>query len=88
MGAFKRFDEKSAVIKRMRVDPEFQGQGIGGRLLDTMLEDIKERGYGRAVLDTAAEMVMAQHLYESRGFEIYKRDVQYGQSMMYYQKDI
>ncbi len=88
MGGFRRFDERSAVIKRMRVDPEFQGQGIGGRLLDTMLADIKECGYTRAVLDTASEMVAAQHLYESRGFELYKRDIQYGQGMMYYQKEL
>jgi len=72
----------------MRVDPEFQGIGIGGRILDTLLATAKELGYTRAILDTSVMQVPAQRLYESRGFELYKRDIQYGQGMMYYEKEL
>jgi len=71
MGALRKHDARTAEIKRMRVDPEFQGIGIGGR-----------------ILDTSVMQVPAQHLYESRGFELYKRDIQYGQGMMYYEKEL
>lgn len=88
MGALRKHDARTAEIKRMRVDPEFQGIGIGGRILDTLLATAKELGYTRAILDTSVMQVPAQRLYESRGFELYKRDIQYGQGMMYYEKEL
>ena len=88
MGAFRRFDADTAEVKRMRVDPEHQRKGIGTELLDRLLAKAKERGYTRAVLDVSTLQPAAIHLYESKGFELYKEDVHYGQQMRYYQRSL
>lgn len=39
MGVFKRIDEETAEIKRMRVHPDFQGRGFG----QTILEELEKK---------------------------------------------
>ena len=50
------------------VDPDFRGRGLGRRLLDAILEDLRSRGTPRVVLSTATENVPAQRLFERAGF--------------------
>jgi GNAT superfamily N-acetyltransferase len=50
------------------VAPDRWGQGIGGRIVDSVLAEVWSRGYGRAQLWTHASNERAQRLYESRGF--------------------
>ncbi|SDM16571.1 Ribosomal protein S18 acetylase RimI [Halogranum gelatinilyticum] len=69
----------TAEVKRMRVDPAWQGQGFGGQLLTALEERARERGFTHLVLDTTAAMEAAQGLYESHGFELVRRvDVAFG----------
>ena len=56
-------------IDNMGVDPAFQRQGLGGRLLDELLAWGKERGCPSAWLGTETDNVAARALYESRGAE-------------------
>lgn len=51
----------------LAVRPAHQGQGIGGRLHDALLEGLPHR---TAVLSTAAAETAATHLYSSRGWVI------------------
>ncbi len=51
----------------MAVLPNHQGQGLGGRLLDYILAEVKAIGSTRATLWTHSTSTRARALFESRG---------------------
>ncbi len=56
-------------IKRLFVSPEFRGQGIGKRLVLTVLERARLKGYKAALLDTEpTAMSVAKQIYLELGF--------------------
>ncbi|PVZ14310.1 GNAT family N-acetyltransferase [Actinomycetospora cinnamomea] len=55
-------------IKRMWVDPEVRGQGLGTRLLAYLTDLAREAGLRRLVLDTADDLLEARALYAREGF--------------------
>ena len=55
-------------LKRLYVDPEQRGKGVARALVESLLADAAELGYGWVYLDTAADMTDAQALYERVGF--------------------
>lgn len=73
MGAVRRVDAETAEIKRMRVLPEYQGQGLSTRLLKLLEGKAKELGYKRLVLDTSLKQEAAVHMYSKYGYKEYKR---------------
>ena len=54
-------------VVELAVRPSYQGQGIGGRLHDALLQGLPHR---TAVLSTAATETAAMHLYRKRGWVI------------------
>ena len=56
-------------ISMIYVVPDRWGAGLGGKVVDAVLEEARARGYRRAVLWTAADNIRAQRLYEGRGFQ-------------------
>lgn len=68
MGAFRRTDTKRAEIKRMRVDPEYQGRGYGRTILYALEERARAMGYEVLHLDTTAAQPAALHLYRNHGY--------------------
>lgn len=73
MGALKRVDSKTAEIKRMRVQPEYQGKGLGTKLLKLLEGKAKELGYTQLILDTSLQQEAALHIYSKHGYKEYKR---------------
>jgi ribosomal-protein-alanine N-acetyltransferase len=56
------------------VHPDLQGRGLGGALLDWMLERAAEGGYHSVSLEVRESNQPARGLYESRGFKtIFRR---------------
>jgi putative acetyltransferase len=55
-------------IKRVFVDPEAAGQGLGRALVVAMMSLARSSGHRRMVLDTMAPLVPAIRLYERLGF--------------------
>lgn len=55
--------------KRMRVVPACQRRGFGTRILRTLEDTARERGFERMVLDTGPEMTAARSFYEKHGHE-------------------
>ncbi len=53
------------------VADDYQGQGLGSRLIDRVLEGARARGLERVFLTVVKDNARALHLYESRGFVIY-----------------
>lgn len=73
MGALRRVDDGGedaawAEIKRMRVHPNFQRQGLGQAVLQQLEACAVKQGYTCLTLDTTTVQVGAQRFYEKNGY--------------------
>jgi len=59
MGALRHIDQQTAELKRMRVSPSLQQQGLGRRILHTLEARARELGYIAVVLDTNDQQTAA-----------------------------
>jgi ribosomal-protein-alanine N-acetyltransferase len=57
-----------AEILSLAVRPAMQGQGLGRRLVERALQDVRRRGAGRLLLEVAASNAPARALYGRLGF--------------------
>ena len=75
-GTYNHDSKQGAVvwIREVAVKPEYQGQGIGRRLVSQALQYGKRCGASRAFLAVDEENSGAIHLYESLGFVASKED--------------
>ena len=55
-------------VSMIFVAPGRWGEGIGGRLVDAVLDEARSAGYDRVQLWTQTDNPRAQRLYEGRGF--------------------
>jgi GNAT superfamily N-acetyltransferase len=67
-GAFRPMDATAVEVKRMFVEPDCRGRGIGRRLLAELEERARAAGYARARLETGLAQPEAIRLYESAGY--------------------
>ncbi|HMS25582.1 MAG TPA: GNAT family N-acetyltransferase [Acidimicrobiia bacterium] len=89
MGAYLRLDETTAKLRRMRVEPELQKQGIGRQLLDLLETEIRDRGYISIELNTTINQVAAQKLYEQTGYHVDRRETEgWPIELIYYRKEL
>jgi GNAT superfamily N-acetyltransferase len=86
MGALRRVDGQTAEIKRMRVDRELQGEGVGSRILDELIQKATELGYRRLILDTVENNKQARTFYEKRGFRLYQEKTISGLRLVLYER--
>jgi ribosomal protein S18 acetylase RimI-like enzyme len=88
MGAFRRIDTNLAEIKRMRVAPQFQGQGIGKMILKKLEESAIKKGYSTLILETSDKQTAANALYRSFGFVGIKHAIIDGYNCTWYEKKV
>ena len=67
-GGLRRFDARSAEIKRMYTDPSVRSRGVARRVLDALFDQARAIGYTRVVLETGTLQPHAIALYRSAGF--------------------
>jgi len=67
-GALRRLDEGIAELKRLWLLDEYQGQGIGYRLVTNLIDWARVKGYKRIRLQTSAEQIRALAFYRKVGF--------------------
>lgn len=67
-GALKRHDKRIGEVKRMYTRPDWQGQGIGRRLLGEIVNAATEDGLEVLVLETGNQHPSAWAIYEKAGF--------------------
>ena len=64
----RRLDEESCEMKRLYIQPQYQGLGIGSRLVQRIIADAKAIGYAAMMLDTLPFLAEALRLYKKFGF--------------------
>lgn len=69
-GAFKKYDEEKAEIKRMFVLPEYRGHGIGLNILKELELWASELNYAACILETGRKQPEAIRLYQKAGYTI------------------
>jgi len=69
-GAFKKYDDFTAEIKRIFVTKENRHQGISKLILNKLEELVRSKGYKYAVLETGIKQFEAINLYKNALYEI------------------
>jgi ribosomal protein S18 acetylase RimI-like enzyme len=59
-----------AYLYSFRVQPEYRSSGVGTRMMETVEEDLRERGYRFVTLNVARDNERAQQLYIRRGYRM------------------
>lgn len=68
--ALRRLDDRACEMKRLYLRPRFRGKGLGGKMVDALLNEAKLIGYSKMRLDTIpGKMDEAIKLYRSIGFK-------------------
>ena len=68
MGALRRHPGGIGEVKRMYTMPEYQGRGIGGRILAAIEDLARHEGLKSLVLETGTNFFAALRIYERGGF--------------------
>lgn len=66
--AFKSQDAGTVELKRMYVRPDQRGKGTGQKLVTSLIEEARNQGNRRIVLDSFHTMKGAHAIYRSMGF--------------------
>jgi len=66
----KGYDDVTSELKRLYVRPTFRGQNIGQQLVKMLIEEARQSGYQRIVLDSHISMKKAHAIYEECGFRL------------------
>ena len=65
----RKFSDSSCELKRMWIQPAYQNQGLGEKLLIKAMELGKHLGYTTMKLDTLQTMTGPIYLYKKHGFQ-------------------
>lgn len=69
-GAIRKYDDDTVELKRVFVHNEYQGRGIGSRLVSLLMEWAAELGYQRMILETGELLAESCAVYKKLGFEV------------------
>ncbi len=76
-GAIKKYDEQSAEVKRMFVDPAFRGRGIAKLILAELEQWAAELNFSSCILETGKRQTEAVRLYQKANYRIIPNYGQY-----------
>ncbi|GIL42394.1 hypothetical protein Vafri_374 [Volvox africanus] len=68
--ALERKSWKLAELRRLSVLKQYGGQGVGGKLLETLVQHAHDNGFQELVLHTSGLQTAARRLYERAGWSI------------------
>lgn len=61
--SFKRYDDKSAEVKRVFVKEEYRGKHIGLQLMESLEQMARDKGYSYFIPESGEPLVAAMRLY-------------------------
>ena len=67
--ALREIDRRTCEMKRLFVDSELHGHGVGRSLCDAIISEARDIGYLSMRLDTGIKQTEAQSLYRTLGFK-------------------
>jgi N-acetylglutamate synthase-like GNAT family acetyltransferase len=70
MIALVKAAEDTAQLRWFLIEPEMRGKGLGHRLMKTLIDFSKEKGYKHIFLWTVDILKAARHLYKYYGFKL------------------
>ena len=76
-GAFKKFDDNTAEIKRMFVHPNHRNKGIAKFVLNELELWANDLGFTSFILETSPKLTSAIALYEKKGYQFIPNYGQY-----------
>jgi ribosomal protein S18 acetylase RimI-like enzyme len=88
MSALRPISSNRVELKRMRVEPTRQGQGLGKKLLEALVVSAQKMGITEVELETTAGQQAARKLYEAAGFEVYSSGQGHGYDVVRYVRTI
>lgn len=62
-------DGETADVESIAVDPDYQGKGVGGKLLVLIEEEMKSRGFRRSILEVRDRNFESIRFYKKHGYE-------------------
>ena len=68
--SLKGHDAATSELKRLYVRPAYRGHKIGQRLVKMLVEEARQSGYQRIVLDSHISMKKAHAIYQEAGFRV------------------
>ena len=68
--AIRRYNDENVELKRVFIHTEYQGQGIGSKLVSLLIEWAMELGYKRMILETGEILVESCAVYSKLGFKV------------------
>ena len=77
MAALQLGDSLECELENMAVAPDWRCLGVGGRLVQRMLDSCREQGSHRVILEVRESNVAALKLYEKIGFSVTGRRENY-----------
>lgn len=69
MGAYKRYDEETAELKRIWSHPNLRKQGLAAKIVKELERSALQAGYSKVFLTTGFKQIPAVKLYLSLGYE-------------------
>ena len=69
-GSFKRYNNRTAEIKRVFVRKEYRGRGLSKILMAELEKKALDKGYDKLILETGRMLIAPMGLYKSAGFKI------------------
>ena len=65
---------EGARLRWFIIDPQYQGYGLGHRLMAAAMQFCREKQFPRVYLTTFAGLKAARHLYELHGFKLHSEE--------------
>jgi ribosomal protein S18 acetylase RimI-like enzyme len=66
----EKLDNGRYEVTRLYVDPEIRSKGIGGKMLQMVFDELRERGVAEVLVNVFGDNHAGRRFYERNGFEL------------------